>query len=188
VTLNGTIAEPEPECRVRTPEELEAERQRLREIDLLMAERSRLRKFASTRADRLLQSQLTVEQRRSLKDRGYFLVVGQSGKRYRIREGYSRNVDLLNDKGKPVKTYCAHPGESLPNGEPLTRTGRYWHDRRHAVQQVAQIGSPVRLERVALMPEWRMDAARITEGDAHDRASSETTMDVSPSPRVCGGG
>jgi hypothetical protein len=93
VTLNGTIAEPEPEYRVQTPEELEAERQRLREIDLQMAERSRLRKLASTRADRLLQSHLTVEQRRSLKDRGYFLVVGQSGKRYRIREGYSRNVE-----------------------------------------------------------------------------------------------
>jgi hypothetical protein len=112
----------DPQPYVLTPEEIEAERQRERERQRRHAEREQHRLLIKTRADRLLRWHLTPEQRASLDRHGHFIVIGESGKRYRIRHGYMRNIDLLDANGKAVKTYCAHPGENLPVGDPRDGT------------------------------------------------------------------
>jgi hypothetical protein len=106
-----------PTRRVLTPEEVAAQRQREEERQRQTAEREQHRLLIKGRADRLLRRHLTPDQVASLDRYGHFVVIGQSGKRYRVRHGYARNIDLLNEQGKPVKTYCAHPAEDLPVGD-----------------------------------------------------------------------
>lgn len=67
--------------------------------------------LAQRRAHVLLHQMLTREQRWHLRADQSFLVRGQDGKTYLIREG--KTVQLLED-GQPVINYCIHPKEQLP--------------------------------------------------------------------------
>jgi hypothetical protein len=80
------------------------------------AERVRETAAADRRAQELLLSLLSPEQRESYLDRGWFEVRGSRGGRWRIRDrGQSGNVDLMPEIGEERDaTYCAHPPGGLP--------------------------------------------------------------------------
>lgn len=75
------------------------------------------------RANDLLVSMLTDEQRQSYEQHGWFIVVGGStGRRYRIRcNSYQGNVDLLaaNDNNRIEYRYCGHCRDRIPLGDHL---------------------------------------------------------------------
>jgi hypothetical protein len=68
---------------------------------------------AVAKARVLLERALTPEQRRDLFARGYFYVKGKRFT-YRIREGYSGNVDALDSRGSVINRFCAHPLGRVP--------------------------------------------------------------------------
>lgn len=70
---------------------------------------------ARARARRLLKGKLDDFQRHSLKKRGYFDVVSESGKLYRVKTGMSRNVYLLDAKGREVENLCAYVTGDCPD-------------------------------------------------------------------------
>jgi hypothetical protein len=108
--------------RVRTPEEIAADaarwelerQQRLRRS----ARQRQLKEQAEKRAQQLLMSMLTPEQRIELEEKKYFhlTVFDQDGSQrtYRIERGYSGNVKLLGADGQPDKRYCIHADYRLP--------------------------------------------------------------------------
>lgn len=75
------------------------------------------REAAIVRADKLLHSILTEVQRAHVEAHGFFIVRGRSGQLYRIRRGWSANVDVLAPDGQVQHRLCAHPGEYCPEGD-----------------------------------------------------------------------
>jgi len=73
----------------------------------LEAEREAKRKAASMRAEHLLFTILTPTQVKQYTDEDFIELIIK-GRTYRVRKGYSRNIDLI-EAGKPVARYCAHP-------------------------------------------------------------------------------
>jgi len=82
----------------------------------LAAEQAAKRKAASVRAEHLLFTVLTPLQVRQYTDHDYFEVVIDN-RTYRIRKGYSRNVELI-EAGKPTIQYCAHPANAYDTPTP----------------------------------------------------------------------
>ena len=75
-------------------------------------------KEAWRRGLKLLEDQLSPEQRRQYDRSGYFDVTGgASGKRYRIRQGSSMNIEQLDKKGRRVCTLCFMPKGGLVTGD-----------------------------------------------------------------------
>lgn len=74
---------------------------------------------ANKRAQELLLSLLSPEQRATYEEHGWFEVRGSKGGRWRIRnKGQSGNVDLMPEIGEERDaTFCAHPPGSLPNAD-----------------------------------------------------------------------
>jgi hypothetical protein len=94
------------------------------ERQVLVIERLRRRQFldegrvAWERGLQLLKENLSSEQRRQYDRSGYFDVTGgASGKRYRIRQGRSMNVEQLDKKGRRVCTLCFMPEGWLVTGD-----------------------------------------------------------------------
>jgi len=107
VASRGNAASPSPEERAR----IEQDRQRLaRESE----ERERSRRESGQRAEALLKSLLTDDQRKSLEEMKRFAIRSETGKPYRIRLESSMNVDELDEQGKVLNTYCLVPKEPLP--------------------------------------------------------------------------
>jgi hypothetical protein len=107
------IAPPFPE----TPEQRAAraaDQEHARQRQILDQAR---REAAIVRADKLLVSILSDVQRAHLEAHGYFLVRSPSGQVYRIRRGWSGNVDLLDAEGKVSAHFCAHPSMYTPDGD-----------------------------------------------------------------------
>ena len=76
----------------------------------------RLIRSPELRAKRLLLEYLNPEQRAQFKKDGTFVVIGnKTGKRYSIRKGRSHNVKEIDREGKAVRSFCAHPRESVPD-------------------------------------------------------------------------
>lgn len=71
--------------------------------------RSTARAIARDRADELLLSMLSEDQRQTYQLRGEFEVIGSAGGVYRIRRGTSGNVDWLEPDGRVGARLCAHP-------------------------------------------------------------------------------
>jgi hypothetical protein len=66
----------------------------------------------------LLEEHLSPEQRRQYDASGYFDVTGgASGRRYRIRQGSSMNIEQLDKKGRRVCTLCFMPTGRLVTGD-----------------------------------------------------------------------
>jgi hypothetical protein len=66
----------------------------------------------------LLEEHLSPEQRKQYDASGYFDVTGgTSGKRYRIRQGSSMNIEQLDKKGRRVCTLCFMPTGRLVTGD-----------------------------------------------------------------------
>lgn len=73
---------------------------------------------AKKRAEELLLSFLTPEQRDELERLNHFhLIVGE--RKYRIKRGRSRNIELLDASGKPVEKLCAHPRDYIPDADTM---------------------------------------------------------------------
>lgn len=86
------------------------------------AERARQEAAANEKARRLLVRHLGPTQRRTYRDARYFDVLvgkGKGRRRYRIREGWSGNVELIGPDGRALRRYCIHPREQVPTGDHL---------------------------------------------------------------------
>lgn len=70
---------------------------------------------ADARANELLETHLTEEQRRQLKELDAFIVDLKS-KQYRIRRGWTGNVEEIKD-GMIVARLCIHPRDQVPYGD-----------------------------------------------------------------------
>lgn len=70
------------------------------------------------RAKKLLDEGLSIEQRQSLEEHGWFPVIGNLGHTYRIRTGQSANVDQVDADGKVIRTLCAAP-PSVPTPDAM---------------------------------------------------------------------
>lgn len=79
------------------------------------------RKAAAERAERLLLAHLTPEQRETYSHNGWFVVRGQSGRRYSIwtKDALFYNVSELDDCGQAVLHLCAHAAVNVPMGDHL---------------------------------------------------------------------
>jgi hypothetical protein len=87
-------------------EDIAAEQARIREA---ADARQREREAAVVKAKALLASLLDEKQREQLERQRFFEFVSQTGRRMRIKHGYSRNVDELKEDGSRLRTLCAHP-------------------------------------------------------------------------------
>lgn len=81
-----------------------------------VAEQAR-RAAAIVKADKLLDSILSDVQRAHLCAHGYFIVRSPTGQLYRIRRGWSGNVDRLAPDGRVIERMCAHPSMYTPDGD-----------------------------------------------------------------------
>jgi hypothetical protein len=99
-------------ARVLTPAEVEAERVRIAAV-------KEAEDTARGRAEDLLNRYLREDQRATLKERGWFLVEGKSGARYRIYRGRSHNVKLLDAGDREVASLCAHPQMVVPEADTM---------------------------------------------------------------------
>jgi len=75
------------------------------------------RESARGRAEALLHRHLREDQRRTLKEHGWILVVSRSGNRYRIYRGRSHNVKQLDAHDREVMSLCAHPTMVVPEAD-----------------------------------------------------------------------
>jgi hypothetical protein len=67
---------------------------------------------------RLLVSNLSPVQRQQLARHNYFDVIGgDTGTRYRIRDGRTLNIAQLNESGGCVRLLCFEPEGTLPVGD-----------------------------------------------------------------------
>ncbi len=73
---------------------------------------------AHVRGMRLLDENLTPVQRDQYERYGYFDVAGgETGRRYRIRNGFLMNVEQLDIKNRPVRVLCFMPEGDLVVGD-----------------------------------------------------------------------
>ena len=73
---------------------------------------------AHLRGVQLLRENLSAEQREQHEKKGYFDVLGgQTGRRYRIRNGAQMNVLVLDESGTPAGKLCFAPQGKLPVGD-----------------------------------------------------------------------
>ncbi len=74
-----------------------------------------LYKEAQERGTQLLTGNLSPAQREEYETRGYFEVIGgDTGQRYRIRQGHQMNVELLDKNGRQTRRLCFMPEGHLP--------------------------------------------------------------------------
>lgn len=107
---------PEPETEEERQAREERERQRMERLEAARREREE----AQRKAQELLKEILDEEQRAQFEETEWFFVISQSGKRYRIRKGWTGNVDELNEEGLIVARYCIHPQmTSIPTEDSL---------------------------------------------------------------------
>lgn len=99
-------------------------------------------KAARTEAKALLDSLLSEIQRQSLEEEGWFIVIGKSGKIYRLRKGRVGNIDQLDEEGRVVTTLCSHPGPYLPNADDLVAQKMFLETDDEYVRQNANVRRP----------------------------------------------
>lgn len=105
---------------VYNQENPEAIRRRVEEANARRAEEAERAAKAQSRALRLLQMTLSQKQRRQFEEHQFFEVLAHNGTvRYLLARGRSANVYRLDDKGKPVKRFCVHPGVMCPDEDTL---------------------------------------------------------------------
>lgn len=76
-------------------------------------------KPAEDRAEVLLRSLLSPEQRSAYDLHKHFDVRAQSGRIYRLHRGPVRNVHVLDHGGQGIRGYCIHPRETVPVADVL---------------------------------------------------------------------
>lgn len=106
--INSNVYKPKP----LTEEEI-AEQKRKNDEYLRKAEQERLeREKAEVVAEELLLQFLDAMQAKQWKDKNSFVVVSETGKKYRVARG--RRVEELDESGKVVGRHCIHPTGGVP--------------------------------------------------------------------------
>jgi hypothetical protein len=83
------------------------------------SEQAERTKKATARAEALLLECLSPDQAAEYRRSKFFIVQGgKSGKKYRIREGRSGNIDVF-DGERITHRLCCHPNEWLPNADTM---------------------------------------------------------------------
>lgn len=72
---------------------------------------------AQAKGKALLLEHLTPEQKQEYETTKAFTVVGQSGKKYRIKEGRQMNIDVLDENGNRASGVCFLPEGQLVDGD-----------------------------------------------------------------------
>lgn len=103
------------------------------------ARQKRQRARAAVRARELLAEHLTPEESAQLAADGYFVVTGESGRRYRIYRGYSRNIVELDRLGRPIARLCAHPTSALPDEDHMLAQRVYLQAAEADFRRIANI-------------------------------------------------
>jgi hypothetical protein len=76
------------------------------------------RREPEERARALLERWLSPAQLEQYRRHGYFDVIGgDSGRRYRVRQGRQMNIDELDGSGRPAAVWCFLPQGCLPTGD-----------------------------------------------------------------------
>lgn len=89
--------------------QLQAERKAAAAIrDAELAEQARKVASAKAKAEASLKEMLTPEQELAWVQNRHIFVTGQSGKRYKIKEGMTHNFFEVDVDGTPLKEFCAH--------------------------------------------------------------------------------
>lgn len=104
-----------------------AEQQRIAENERRIAARERSARLAAEmqqandKAKIILVETLNNNQRRDFERHGHFFVKSPSGRLYRIREGRSINIDLMQGESrtKVQQRLCAHPDINCPNPDTM---------------------------------------------------------------------
>lgn len=81
--------------------------------------REQERELARQKAEELLCENLDREQREQFEKTKWFYVISQSGKRYRIRKGWSGNIDEIGEGDMVVAQYCIHPTMHVPTEDSM---------------------------------------------------------------------
>lgn len=84
--------------------------------------RRKARESADAKADRLLKTILSAEQRSQYeRDRAFDVIVGRTGerRRYRIKHGWAGNVYVIDDRGREIERLCIHPDVQVPIADNL---------------------------------------------------------------------
>ena len=91
---------------------------------------------ADLRAEALLVANLDATQRKDFLSKGeFYLHIGD--RRYRIRRGWSGNVELLDKDGKVKHRYCAHPSEFVPHCDNMLAQKLYLETNEEGFLRVA---------------------------------------------------
>jgi hypothetical protein len=85
--------------------------------DAALAKFAEQKAEADAKAEELLNSHLSLRQRRSYRKRREFLAEARDGTRFRIKKGWSGNVEELDASGRPIARYCIHPRERVPDAD-----------------------------------------------------------------------
>jgi len=129
-------------CTERTNEQVEEQRilqeRQAQEYAQLEKETKAKEKLKSETARQLLREVLSDEQNNQLDKDGYFeLTALNSGNKYRVTKGRSRNVKLLDKDNKPIRTLCFHPGEYVHNYDTMAAQKLMLENSEEEVQKVA---------------------------------------------------
>lgn len=103
----------------KRPSAEQQEKWRQEELARKAAEEKRLKEIADAKvkADVLLKSCLSPQQREELEQRGCFhLLVGE--KKYRIEKGSHGNVKLIDKDGRVKRSFCVQP-RGVPDGDTM---------------------------------------------------------------------
>ncbi len=122
-------------------EETEEQKQRrlateaaVREIDRLHVEKQ---KQAEEKALQLLLDNLKENQIEIFKKTGCFVVMGQSGKKYKINKGRVRNVEELREDGTPERRMCFHPELQVPDYDTMLSQKLMLELNEHEARRIA---------------------------------------------------
>ena len=103
-------------ARLKQEREWAAQAEERRRLAAIESERLRVAQAeAVAKAEVLLREHLAEPQRADYDRLKEFLVKAQSGRTYRIKKGWSGNVELLDDEGAAIMRFCIHPSESCPD-------------------------------------------------------------------------
>lgn len=101
--------------------------------------REEARLAAKAKARSVLDQHLSEEQRAQLARDQFFLVEGSAGRRYRIRQGRSNNIDRLDAQGQVAEHLCGHPQIACPDEDTMLGQKLALETDEEAFRKVANV-------------------------------------------------
>lgn len=91
------------------------QRQRAIEAEAKAVQARKDAEEAEARAEELLKASLTEPQRQEYaKDKSFTIISKDGNRTYRVKKGWSHNVERIDAEGKKIHTLCAHPQQPVP--------------------------------------------------------------------------